>query len=133
MAEQLVLDASAAVFVASSRRGFSGLGGYTFLVPPIFWSEILSALHQAVYRGAISVDLAGAARSAVLSAPIVRSEPSSLADAAWQVADRLGWSKTYDAEYVALAQITGLRLCTRDGRLARGAAAAVRILTPTEL
>ncbi len=133
MPERLVLDASAAVFVASSRRGFLGLNDYTFVVPPIFWSETLSALHQGVYRGAISHNLAAAARLAIESAPITRSQPSTLADSTWQIAETLGWAKTYDAEYVALAQITGLRLVTRDAKLARGAASSVRIVTPAEL
>ena len=33
----------------------------------------------------------------------------------------LGWAKTYDAEYVALAQLIGCRMVTLDARLRRGA------------
>jgi hypothetical protein len=28
--------------------------------------------------------------------------PKGLSDEAWRIADRLGWAKTYDAEYLAL-------------------------------
>jgi predicted nucleic acid-binding protein len=40
---------------------------------------------------------------------------------AWRIADELGWAKTYDAEYLALALLLGCRVVTVDGRLRRGA------------
>lgn len=121
------------MFLASSRRGFAGLSAYTFVAPPLFWSETLSALHQGVYRGVLSEELAAAARRSIAAGPIDRLEPPELADSAWQIANSLGWAKTYDAEYVALAQIEGLRLVTRDAKLARGAAQAVRVVGPMDL
>ena len=72
-------------------------------------------------------------RLALAGAPIDRLDPPALADSAWNIASTLGWAKTYDAEYVALAQITGLRLLTRDERLARGASRAVRTVRPVDL
>lgn len=39
---------------------------------------------------------------------------------AWDVADALGWAKTYDAEYLALARLIGCPLATLDRRV-RGA------------
>ena len=46
----------------------------------------------------------------------------------------LGWAKTYDAEYVALAQILDIPILTRDRRLARGGASRfVRLLGPMDL
>ncbi len=38
---------------------------------------------------------------------------------AWDVADRLGWASTYDAEYVALTQLQAVALVTLDPELAR--------------
>ncbi len=119
--------------MASSGRGFDGLRDYTFVAPPLLWSETLSALHQALYRGVISEGLASAARLALAAAPIDRLDPPALADSAWNIANTLGWAKSYDAEYVALAQITGLRLLTRDERLAREASRTARIVRPTDL
>ena len=46
---------------------------------------------------------------------------------------QLGWAKTYDAEYVALASLLGCRLVTVDGRLRRGADRLGFVLGPTEL
>jgi predicted nucleic acid-binding protein len=37
---------------------------------------------------------------------------------AWAVADQLGWSTTFDAEYVALTQLQADALITLDGQLA---------------
>ena len=52
---------------------------------------------------------------------------------AWTLAAQLGWAKTYDAEYLALAQAHDVALLTIDERLQRGAAGLVVIVTPTEL
>ena len=38
---------------------------------------------------------------------------------AWDVADRLGWASTYDAEYVALTQLQADAFVTLDADLAR--------------
>jgi len=70
---------------------------------------------------------------ALLQAGIrTRSHPR-LGDEAWRMADELGWAKTYDAEYVALARLLGCRLVTSDGRLRRGADRLGFVITPAEL
>jgi predicted nucleic acid-binding protein len=38
---------------------------------------------------------------------------------AWDVAERLGWAETYDAEYVALTQLQADAFVTLDTELAR--------------
>jgi predicted nucleic acid-binding protein len=38
---------------------------------------------------------------------------------AWEIADRLGWDSTFDAEYVALTQLQADALVTMDADLAR--------------
>jgi predicted nucleic acid-binding protein len=38
---------------------------------------------------------------------------------AWEVADRLGWASTYDAEYIALTQLQSDAFVTMDAKLAR--------------
>jgi predicted nucleic acid-binding protein len=37
---------------------------------------------------------------------------------AWKVADQLGWTDTYDAEYIALTRLQADAFITLDGRLA---------------
>ena len=45
---------------------------------------------------------------------------------AWELADRLGWASTYDAEYLALTQLQADAFVTMDAELARQAAAVVK-------
>ena len=128
----IVLDASAALVVASPR----GLGELVELgpvAPPLLWSEALSALRQARWRGDISVELASHARDALLHAPIERHASRQLYEEAWNVAGQLGWAKTYDAEYVALARMLRCRLLTRDARLARRAGELIEVVGPDAL
>lgn len=63
----------------------------------------------------------------------MRHDLSGYGDAAWRLAEDLGWAKTYDAEYVALAQLVDSPLVSIDERLRRGAGHVVRILGPAEL
>jgi hypothetical protein len=46
----------------------------------------------------------------LLKAPVEIRTPDGLVQAAWKVADELGWAKTYDAHYVALADRLAKRL-----------------------
>jgi len=50
-----------------------------------------------------------------------------------ELARSLGWAKTYDAEYIAVAQALACPLLTIDARLARGAGHVVEILGPGAL
>jgi predicted nucleic acid-binding protein len=125
-----VIDASAAVQLASSRSGFVLVSHLELIAPPLFWSEAMSALHQGAFRGALDAKSARRSLDVVLGAPIGRREPRRLRARAWEIADELGWAKTYDAEYVALAELNDCPLLTTDARLARSAGAYVRLITP---
>lgn len=128
----VVVDASVVI------RTVAGGGSFTFhadryLAPPLLWSEVPSAIHEAYWRKQITLTQAGAMRAALSALPVERDEPGNLADEAWRLADELGWTKTYDAEYVALANLHGCRLVTTDERLRRGAARLGFVVGPTEL
>jgi predicted nucleic acid-binding protein len=45
----------------------------------------------------------------------------------------MGWAKTHDAEYLALAQLLGCRFVTLDARLHQGAARLGFVVSPTAL
>jgi predicted nucleic acid-binding protein len=130
----LIVDASAILYAASSQEAWDRLLTVDDLsAPPIFWSEAVSVLHEARWRGAVSRELTESALKRVLAAPISRQVPQQLYSEAWSIADQLGWAKTYDAEYVALARINDCSLLTADARLRRGAGHLVTIIGPDEL
>jgi predicted nucleic acid-binding protein len=129
----LVIDASVALSAALTRDGFVRLADHELVAPPLLWSEVLSTLREHAWRQDISGAQAASSLDAFLAAPISRRGPRRLAREAWWVAEELGWAKTYDAEYVALARLEGCRLLTRDGRLRRGAGRVVDCIGPSEL
>ena len=92
---------------------------HELLAPTLLRSQTLSTMHEAVQRGELSAD---AARERL--ADIGRMRIRLLGDAvlrrnAWEVADRLGWASTYDAEYIALTQLQADVFITLDAELAR--------------
>ena len=52
---------------------------------------------------------------------------------AWDLAERLGWAETYEAEYVALTQLQADAFVTLDAELARRVEGVVRTATVEEL
>ena len=52
---------------------------------------------------------------------------------AWQIADRLGWPSTYDAEYVALTLLQADAFVTMDPMLARSVEGIVVVASIDDL
>jgi predicted nucleic acid-binding protein len=127
----LVVDASVAV--NASYGGLGPLAGEELIAPPLMWPEARSSLHQAVWRGEVDSDEGLELLAAVHRLPIRSRNPKRLGRVAWRLADELGWAKTYDAEYLALAELLGSRVVTVDSRLRRGADRLGLVVLPTEL
>jgi predicted nucleic acid-binding protein len=103
------------------------------IAPALFWSEVSSALHEMRWRKEISAGLVEIAFERLLAAPVSPRSSKRLRREAWRVAEELGWMKTYDAEYVALARTVRCRLFTLDARLRRSAGHVVPIIGPEDL
>ena len=129
----LVVDASLVVNACLAEDGFTPFREESLVAPPLLWSEVASVLHEMRWRSAISAELTELAVRRLDESNIESRRPAELRREAWRVADQLGWARTYDAEYVALAKLAGCRLMTIDARLRRGAGHVVQIVGPTEV
>ena len=129
----LVLDASTVFDALQFDRAFRVFRGDELVAPHVMWCEVRSALHESVFRGELS-DGDGLDRVHRLEeAPIRPKSHRLLGLTAWQIADQMGWAKTYDAEYVALARLLRCRLVTSDDRLRRGTDRLGFVVGPHEL
>lgn len=129
----LVIDASAALYLLASREGIEPFAPFDLVSPALLWSEVTSVLNEMRWRRELSPELAQTAFDRLLGSPIDRRTDDGLYRDAREVARTLGWAKTYDAEYVALARSLHVDLMSRDERLRRGAAHLVSVVTPDEL
>jgi predicted nucleic acid-binding protein len=91
---------------------------HQILAPTLLRSQLLSLLYQAVHRGEMTKKDAERRLSYVRGLRIRLLGDRVLQDVAWEVADQLGWSDTYNAEYVALTRLQADAFITLDGQLA---------------
>lgn len=129
----LVVDAAVVVTACLAESGFEPLAKEQLVAPHLLWSEVSSVLHELKWRKEISNDLATIAMERLAVAEVSPRAPKGLTAEAWRIADRFGWAKTYDAEYLALARLLRCRLVTTDARLRRAAATMLNVVGPTDL
>ena len=114
---RFVVDTSAVLQLASA--GIDVADAHELLAPTLLRSQTLSALHEAVQRNELPAEAARERLAAVGRMRIRLLGDAVLRRRAWEVADQLGWSSTYDAEYVALTQLQADALVTLNTKLAR--------------
>jgi len=114
---RFVVDAGAVLQLASA--GIEVPAEHQLLAPTLLRSQTLSALHEAVQRGDLPAAIAPDHLARIGRMPIRLLGDAVLRRRAWELADRLGWASTYDAEYVALTQLQADAFITLDADLAR--------------
>jgi predicted nucleic acid-binding protein len=130
---RFVVDASAVLEIA--RKAHAVKRRHELLAPTLLRSQTLSALHEAVQSGEMPPEEARDLLSRVgppglkirlLGDAVMRRK-------AWDVADQLGWTSTYDAEYIALTQLQADAFVTLDAKLARSVRGLVATATIDEV
>jgi predicted nucleic acid-binding protein len=109
---RFVIDSGVALQLA--REAAEVPAKHKLHAPTLWRSETLSALYEAVRAGELT---AGAARDqlAYVGALKIRLLGDALLRRrAWEVAEQLGLETTYEAEYVALAQLQKCTLVSVD-------------------
>jgi predicted nucleic acid-binding protein len=106
---------------------------HELLAPTLVRSQTLSALHEAGHRGELPAEVALERLARIRALPIRLLGDAVLRRRAWDLAERLGWAETYDAEYVALTQLQADALVTLDTELARRVEGIVPTATLDEL
>ena len=129
----IVVDASVTARAALAGGWPAPFRRHSLAAPSLLWSEATAAIRQQAWRGEISGPIAMRSVDWLASAPVTAHDSSGLIVAAHELARTLGWAKSYDAEYVVLAQRLGASLFTVDARLARAVTRFVTIVEPLSL
>ena len=116
---KFVIDPGVAIRLAVERIDVPA--GHRLLAPTLFRSQVLATLHEAVHRGDLPAAEARARLDRIGRMPIRLLGDGVLRRRAWDIAERLGWATTYDAEYLALTRLQGDAFVTLDADLARRA------------
>jgi predicted nucleic acid-binding protein len=114
---RFVVDCGAVLRLASEE--YEVPPEHELLAPTLLRSQTLSALHEAVHRGEMPPEAALELLEHIAAIKIRLLGDAVLRRNAWQIADRLGWAETYDAEYVALTKLQADAFVTLDAELAR--------------
>jgi predicted nucleic acid-binding protein len=103
------------------------------IAPPLLVSEVTSILSEMTSRGEVPHVQARIAVGSLGGLPIRFERPDGLAERAFDLVRSLGWAKSFDAQYLALALIHASSLFTIDERMRRGAGHIVPMPSPADL
>lgn len=94
---------------------------HELLAPSSSRSHVLSSLHESVHRGELDADVARQRLAYVRGLRMRLLGDAVMQRVAWEVADRLSWPTTYDAEYIALTILQADALIALDEELSAAA------------
>jgi predicted nucleic acid-binding protein len=114
---RFVVDCGVVLHLASEEIEVAA--EHELLAPTLLRSQTLSAMHEAAHRGELTAEAALDRLARVQAMRIRLLGDAVLRRVAWRLADQLGWSETYDAEYLALTQLQADAFVSLDEDLAR--------------
>ena len=128
---RFVVDAGAVLHIIDKELVVAD--GHKLLAPTLLRSQVLSMLYEAVRRGELAKAVGLERLERIGRMSIRYLGDGVLRRRAWDLASRLGWASTSDAEYVALTQLQGDALVTLDPELAKAVDGLVRVAAIEEL
>jgi len=128
---RFVVDAGAVLRII--EEDIAVAEGHKLLAPTLLRSQVLTRLYEAVQRGELDAAVGLARLERIRRMSIRYLGDGVLRRRAWELAARLGWPSTYDAEYVALTQLQADALLTLDRDLAQAVEGLVRVAGIEEL
>jgi len=93
--------------------------------PHLLLSEITNIVHQRMRRGVMALVEARDVLAQVIGLPMHFESPPDLHDLALVLAARFALPAVYDAQYLALCEMTGATFWTADERLYRAVSGAL--------
>lgn len=99
--------------------------GIRVAAPHLMPVELTNALHQRVVRGELTVEAATQRLASLLSSGLELHQPPPIYGRALALARQLRQGATYDAHYLALAEMLGCDLWTADERFYRAVSPVV--------
>jgi predicted nucleic acid-binding protein len=126
-----VIAPDAALRMAQQRAVISE--AHQLLAPTLLRSQLLALLYRAVRRGELTKSDAERQLTYVRSLRIRLLGDRVLQTVAWEIADRLGFPDTFEAEYVALTKLQADAFITLDVNLADAVRSIVTIATTEDL
>ena len=124
---RFVVDAGVVLHLVSADIQVSD--DHELLAPTLLRSQTLSTLHEAVQRGEIQADVARDHLARIGKMKIRLLGDAVLRGRAWDLATKLGWASTFNAEYLALTQLQADAFVTLDAELARSVEGLVTTAT----
>jgi len=118
----LMLDAG-----PDGRWATDALTGTDLAAPSIFAFEVANIVRRQELAALITADQAAQAHADLLDLAIEQWPYELLAQRAWQLRQNL---TTYDASYVALAELLGVALVTLDRAISRAPDVRCTVATP---
>lgn len=106
---------------------------HQLVAPTLMRSQVLSQLYAAARCGELDRKDAERQLDYVRGLRIRLLGDRVLQQAAWKIADRLGWPDTYAAEYIALTELQADTFVTLDAKLARAVKGLVALATINDL
>ena len=122
---KFVIDPGVAIRLATD--GLEVPAEHHLLAPTLFRSQVLATLHEAVHRGDLPANAARARLDRIGQMPIRLLGDGVLRRRAWDIAERLGWASTFEAEYLALTQLQADAFVTLDADLAHRSEGVVAV------